>query len=146
MKTKRCIALLLLTVYLLTLGGAALRSLTCECVAMHARSHAAAACHLCAHCDRTVQEDDPAAAPFLSAPCCDDRHSTDIALYTDKLSDSERETARCTIITLLPDQTVECPCPTHIPALRETPLPPAEPLVEALWLTTSGFRAPPASV
>ncbi len=145
MKTKRYIALLLLTVYLLTLWSAALRSLTCQCITMHTHSHAAAACSLCTHCDRTVQEGDTA-APWLNASCCCDRHSTDIALYTDKLSHSERETAHGTIITLLPDQAVECPCPTHIPALRETPLPRTEPLVEALWLTASGFRAPPASV
>lgn len=148
MRTKRYISLLLLTVYLLTACGSAISSLTCDCVTMHAHTRSAHTGGVCAHCSHHAEHagDTPEADTFLNAPCCGDRHSTDIELYTGTDSGSERETVRCTFVMLLPAQAAECPCPAHVPALRQRPVIPAEPLVAAVWLPAAGFRAPPASV
>ena len=88
MRGKRFISTLLLTVYLLAVSGAAWASLSCDCVTMHARTaHVhSCRCHCSCHHHVRAAHDAPADGVSLTAPCCDDRHSTEIELYTAALS------------------------------------------------------------
>lgn len=143
MKLKRAISLLLLAVYLFAAGGSAFASLSCECVSLKTR-----ASHVCcAHCDHTYADAFAAktAKEAMSAPCCNDLHSTEVTLYTPGSTDSERY-VRCVVICLPPSLAAECPCPTHIPFLREKPAERRPPFVADACLLCVGFRAPPALV
>ena len=98
MSKKHLIAAWLLAVYLLMAVGPAWASLSCHCLRHHAESGQADVCcahhphqhghstqhEVCAACDVLAH------APTWSAPCCSDRHSTDIALYTNDDDRSER--------------------------------------------------------
>ncbi len=83
MKRTRYIACWLLVVYLLTAIGPACASLTCRCRVMTACTEAVDGHHhdhddCCRHSlPRTTSEQSA-----WDAPCCTDRHSTEIALYT----------------------------------------------------------------
>ena len=170
MRTKRIIASWLLAVYLLTAFGAAYASLSCECAmgrraaAVHALcacghvhtapSGTAAACGGAMRCDADTAACGHAAcgpivcgpsAADLSAPCCCDRHSTEIALYTDGASEEERS-VRCAVLLLPPDAAAVCPCPAHRPAMRRRAVEPPAPCLPATEFPATGFRAPPASV
>ncbi len=85
MKRTRYIACWLLVVYLLTAIGPACASLTCRCWVMTARTEAVDGHHhghdgCCCHKSiRTTPEQ----SACWAAPCCTDRHSTEIALYTN---------------------------------------------------------------
>lgn len=144
MKLRRTISFLLLAVYLLLAAGSALRSLSCECVAMGGHAHDKASCcrHACCAARFAV-----AAVPdgSFAAPCCDDRHSTEIALYT--VSDTEGDkAARCAVIHLPASLAVECPCPAHAPLLRRPAIMPSVPLPAAPLPGLLGLRAPPVTV
>lgn len=95
MPLKRHIARLLLTVYLLAVGSVAWTSLSCPCVAKSVERHATSCC-CCTH-----SADHLADKEHLSAPCCDNHHSTEIALYTNPFpQDDERGVKR--VVTQLP--------------------------------------------
>ncbi len=146
MARRRYISLLLLAVYLLAAGGGAYVSLSCRCIA---EKHACAqvhGCHGCADhgaCGRCVFDD--GAAQTLEAPCCGDRHSTEIDLYTGAHSDYEKA-VRCVVTLLPPSLAAECPCPAHVPALRRRSVERPAPVPAAPLLEFAGLRAPPASV
>ena len=97
MSAKRTItACWLLLVYLLMAVGPAWASLSCRCMMHRTAVEEVAAC--CAHHHHHHGQHEQHAActacealehaPAWSAPCCDDRHSTEIALYTN--GDDER--------------------------------------------------------
>lgn len=134
MRVKRCIALLLLAVYLLATGGRACAALTCDCVAMH--GHAA---HLC--CDHCAEHAAPDGLPLWKAVCCDDRHSTRIDLYT--AADDDSRVVRVAVCDLLAALVAdECLCPLCRPAgmqPAERPSPPES----GPELPACGLRAPP---
>ena len=115
MKLKRSISLLLLAVYLFATAGTALASLTCKCVAMKARTEHACCCH-CLHV-----ADLPAAAGGEMR-----------ARYT-----------RCIVLDLPPALAAECPCPAHVPFLREKVAERRTPFVREASTLSVGFRAPP---
>lgn len=161
---KRYIALALLAVYLSTAFGAAYASLTCACIwGTRTTEHAVCACghshgdsadaHTpCCGADAARGGDavcgrgaSDCAAAALSAPCCGDRHSTEIALYTDGASEEERP-VRVAVSELLPEAAAVCPCPAHRPAMRRRAVDPPAPYVPSTELPAAGFRAPPASV
>lgn len=136
MKLKKYISLLLLTVYLLATGGSAYASLACHCVAM--KSHVEHACCTC--CDH--KDDLPAAKADITAPCCSNHHSTEIELYVRVSSETE-ESGKSLVMDLPPSLCAECPCPAHIPFLRETLAERRAPFVRAACVLPSGLRAPP---
>lgn len=138
MKLRKYISLLLFAVYLFAAGGQAVASLSCHCVAM--KAHVAHfCCHHCSHDDAASS-----AAEALGAPCCGNHHSTLVELYT--ASSEAQKQVRCTIICLPPALAVECPCPEHIPFLREACRERCAPFVKQDYLLPVGFRAPPALV
>lgn len=144
MRRKRFISILLLTVYLLAVGGTAWASLSCDCVTMHARTiHTHACCH---HCHHHVQHahDLPDVDTSLSAPCCEDRHSTEIELYT--ASTDDEHTCKCVVIALPHCLAAAQTARLAAPKFRKQALAPpvvrvaADPLIR-----TAGLRAPPVS-
>lgn len=138
MKSKRYISLLLLAVYLFATGGAAYASVSCECVSMSVRT-AHVCCHHCCHADGAASSGDKS----LTAPCCDDRHSTEIELYTASGSDSNEHSLKCAVLDLPPALAAECPCPAHVPFLRLKVAELRAPFVPDVRLLPVGFRAPP---
>ena len=84
---QQLVAWMLCMVYLVGVGGVALKSLLCPCVELH--QHEVTCCHDHGH---THAEMHPLAAAHnndFTMPCCDDRHSNRIELYTTS-SDEER--------------------------------------------------------
>lgn len=144
MKLRRIISFLLLAVYLTMAAGPALRSLSCECVAMdgHARGEASCCRHACCAARFVATE---AGDCCLAAPCCDDRHSTEIELYTGLDSETERS-VRCAVVHLPASLAVECPCPAHVPALRHNAVARTVPLPAGPASGIPGLRAPPVLV
>ena len=138
MKLKKSISLLLLAVYLFATAGAAVASLSCECVSM--KAHAAHVC--CHHCQHM---EDAATSPggVMRAPCCGNHHSTDIELYTSSNAGNSEKYTRCVVLALPPTLSVECPCPAHIPFLREKVAEQRSPFVREACILPVGFRAPP---
>lgn len=103
MKSKRYIACWLLVVYLLTAIGPAYASLTCRCTVMKARTEAIGCCHHHDHADCHASAETTPERAELSAPCCDDRHSTEIALYTNGNDDRTDRTVLPVLTALLPE-------------------------------------------
>lgn len=150
MKLRRIISFLLLAVYLTMAAGPALRSLSCECVAMGAHVRHEHHDVGCSHsgCPRAccAGASDGASAPVcVAAPCCDDRHSTEIELYTGLDSETERP-VRCAVVHLPASLAVECPCPAHVPALRHNAVARTVPLPAGPASGIPGLRAPPVLV
>lgn len=138
MKLKRSISLLLLAVYLFATAGASVVSLTCKCVSMKARTE-----HVCcSHCQQHA-EDAAVADGVMRAPCCGNHHSTDIDLYITAGPDNSERYTRCVVTDLPPALAVECPCPEHIPFLREATAERQTPFVPEACILPVGFRAPP---
>lgn len=139
MKLKKLISLLLISVYLFAVGGTAYGALACECVSFE--THAT---HVrCHHC--CVPDDVPVGGAALASECCDDHHSTEVELYTRVSSDDEYRT-KCVVLDLPPSLAVDCPCPAHIPFLRETIAERNAPFVPKACVISVGFRAPPVLV
>ena len=133
MRGKRFISTLLLTVYLLAVSGAAWASLSCDC-----------RCHCSCHHHVRAAHDAPADGVSLTAPCCDDRHSTEIELYT--AAQDDEPTCRCTVIDLPHCLAAAQSARLAAPKFRKQAL--APPAVRALpdpSLPLSGLRAPPVS-
>lgn len=129
---------MLLAVYLFATGGAAYASVSCKCVSMSVRT-AHVCCHHCHHADEAA----PSADKSLAAPCCGDRHSTEIELYTGSGSDSNDRTLKCAVLDLPPALAAECPCPAHVPFLRQTVAERDAPFIPDVRHLPVGFRAPP---
>ena len=109
MKPKRYIACWLLVVYLLTAIGPAYASLTCRCTVMKARTEAVC-CHHHGHAHCHVSESTMPEHSAWEAPYCNDRHSTDIELYTDGTDNRTDKTVQPASSALLPDDlTVAAP-------------------------------------
>ena len=144
MKLRRTISFLLLALYLTMAVGPVALSLSCECVAMvgHARGEASCCRHACCASRFVASE---AVDCCLAAPCCDDRHSTDNALYTAADAEGDRQ-LRCAVIHLPASLAAECPCPAHVPALRSRPVERPAPFPADPLLGLCGFRAPPVTV
>ena len=141
MKLKRSISLLLLAVYLFATAGTALASLTCKCVAMKARTEHACCCH-CLH----VADLPAAAGGEMRAPSCGNHHSTEIELYVSSSFDNNERYTRCIVLDLPPALAAECPCPAHVPFLREKVAERRTPFVREASTLSVGFRAPPVLV
>lgn len=141
MKLKRYISLLLLAVYLFATAGTALASLTCKCVSMKARTE-----HVCcSHCQQHAAE--AAADGVMRAPCCGNHHhSTEIDLYLFSHGDNGEKQIRCMVTDLPPALAAECPCPAHVPLLREKTVQRQAPFIAEACMLPVGFRAPPALV
>ena len=149
MKLRRIISLFLLAVYLILAVGPAALSLSCECVAMgaharHAGLHASGCCaHAC--CAADASADSASARASVAAPCCDDRHSTEIELYTGLGSETEKH-ARCIVVHLPAALAAESSCPARIPTLRRRPVERSVSLPADPSSGTPGLRAPPVLV
>lgn len=139
MKAKRYISLLLLTVYLFTVGAPAWASLSCACVASKVVKEHACCCH-CSH-----EDDAPAAVADLSAPCCGHHHSTDVELYTAGSSDNERQ-VRALAVDLSPALAAEAPASLDPPTRRVRIFQRRTPHPRQASLSGVSLRAPPASV
>lgn len=137
MKLKRLISLLLLAIYLTAWGGPAYVSLSCKCVTMS--SHVC--CHHCQH-----SADAAGAGESLKAPCCGNHHSTEIELYVSSSFDNNERYTRCIVLDLPPALAAECPCPAHVPFLREKVAERRTPFVREASACSVGFRAPPVLV
>lgn len=137
MKLKRLISLLLLAIYLTAWGGPAYVSLSCKCVTMS--SHVC--CHHCQH-----GTDAAGAGESLKAPCCGNHHSTEIELYVSSSFDNNERYTRCIVLDLPPALAAECPCPAHVPFLREKVAERRTPFVREASTLSVGFRAPPVLV
>lgn len=145
MKSNRYIAWFLCAVYLAVTAYPAAASLTCKCLTTHAAvEHACGGC--CAHAGAHIRAEaaECPADGALSAPCCTDRHSTDIALYTAS-PDGERP-CKCAVLMLphclLAARAAQLASPKF---RKEHPEPPAV-LPQAPCLHAAGLRAPPVSV
>ena len=134
MKLKRLISLLLLAIYLTAWGGPAYVSLSCKCVTMS--SHVC--CHHCQH-----SADAAGAGESLKAPCCGNHHSTEIELYVSSSFDNNARCTRCIVLALPPALAAECPCPAHLPFLREKVAERRTPFVREASACSVGYRAPP---
>lgn len=143
MKLKRYISLLLLAVYLFATAGASVTSLTCKCVTLKARTE-----HVCSsHCQQHTADAASAADGVMRATCCGNHHhSTEIDLYLFSHSDNSEKYIRCVVTDLPPALAVECPCPAHVPLLREKTAERLTPFVPEACILPVGFRAPPALV
>lgn len=97
MTWKRSIACWLTAVYLLMAVGPAYASLSCRCTVMKARTTAA-----CCHHHSPVAAETPEHAEW-DAPCCCNRHSTKIILYTNETDDRTDRIAAPVSAALLPD-------------------------------------------
>ena len=97
-KMQQMVAWALCVVYLVGVGGVALSSLLCPCVELH--HHEATCCHDHGHTHADMHPLAAAHANDLSAPCCDDRHSNRIELYTS--SQDEERAAKIVVRNLLP--------------------------------------------
>lgn len=86
---RQLMALVLCAAYLMWVGGAALSSLLCPCVELH--QHSEQCCHDHGHSHPDMHPLQAAHDADLSLPCCDDRHSNEILLYTQG-EDDERQT------------------------------------------------------
>lgn len=86
---RQLMALVLCAAYLMWVGGAALSSLLCPCVELH--QHSEQCCHDHGHTHPDMHPLQAAHDADLSLPCCDDRHSNEILLYTQG-EDDERQT------------------------------------------------------
>ncbi|WP_418992156.1 hypothetical protein [Alistipes sp.] len=136
MKLRRYISLVLLAVYLFATGGTAYASVSCECVS---KAPTVSACchHHCTDIPCGGRDGDS-----LTAPCCGDRHSTEIELYTGSGSENERG-PRCVVLDLPPALAATCPCPAHVPFLRLKAVERPAPFLPDLRILPIGFRAPP---
>ena len=79
-KGRYGVALVLMAVYLLGVGGTALSSLLCPCVELH--RHSTSCCHDHGHTHTDMHPLAAAHDSDLSLPCCDDHHSNRVLLYT----------------------------------------------------------------
>ncbi len=142
MATKRSIACWLLAVYLLTAIGPAYASLTCRCTAMKARTEAVCCGHHGhAHCH--VSECAAPAKSTWEAPCCNDRHSTEIELYTGGTDDRTDKTVQPASSSLLPDGlSVAAPAPAFSGRVTDRR---AQFLCHGS-VRCAGLRAPPARI
>ena len=86
---RQLMAWVLCAAYLMWVGGAALSSLLCPCVELH--QHSEQCCHDHGHTHPGMHPLQAAHDADLSLPCCDDRHSNEILLYTQG-EDDERQT------------------------------------------------------
>lgn len=142
MRTKRYIACWLLVVYLLTAIGPAYASLTCRCTAMKARTEAVCCCHHGhAHCH--VSDSTAPAQSAWEAPCCNDRHSTEIELYTNGADDRTDKTVQPVSSALLSDGlSVAAPAPAFSERVTDRR---AQFLCHGS-VRCAGLRAPPARI
>lgn len=99
MTLKRSIACWLTAVYLLMAAGPAFASLSCRCMIENA--HAETAC--CHHHSPVATDETPEHAEW-DAPCCCDRHSTKIVLYTNENDDRTDRIAIPVSSALQPDE------------------------------------------
>ena len=138
MRTRNYIALLLLAVYLLATGGAAYRSLSCQCLEpAHAAEHLC-----CADGHDTAEMFDIDEALHAACPC--DRHSTAIALYT-AVSDDARP-CKCAVLALPHCLAAAQAARLSAPKFRKERIEaPSVSLPQAPCLLATGLRAPPVS-
>lgn len=92
------VALVLVAVYLFGVGGTALSSLLCPCVELH--RHSTTCCHDHGHTHTDMHPLAAAHDSDLSLPCCDDRHSNRVALYTS--ADDEQRLTKVAMRPLPP--------------------------------------------
>lgn len=97
-KERYGVALVLFAVYLLGVGGTALSSLLCPCVELH--RHSTSCCHDHGHTHTDMHPLAAAHDSDLSLPCCDDRHSNRVALYTS--TDDEQRLTKIAMRSLPP--------------------------------------------
>jgi len=88
----------LLVVYLLMAIGPAYASLSCRCKAAHARTEALCCHHHAAADDATGHDAE------WHAACRCDRHSTEIALYTNGNDDRTDKTVLPVLAAIMPDE------------------------------------------
>jgi hypothetical protein len=140
MNPRRIIALLLLALYLFAVGGEAAAALSCDCVRLHAHpGHEHPHCICCVHHDAASAGD----ALHLTAPCCDDSHSTEIALYT-ALSSLLDKAARRVVLALPPTLAAELPAVAEQLLHRCDAAERPDVLPDDGLLRAAALRAPPA--
>lgn len=146
MARRKYISLLLLAVYLLTTGGAAYASLSCRCLTeMHAcvSAHGCCACaNPCAHARRVC---DDGAVQTWEAPCCDDRHSTEIELYVGASHDDENE-VRCAVLALPHCLAAAQAARLSAPKFRKERIERPVARIRPSFVAVAGLRAPPVLV
>ena len=156
MKLRKYVSLLLLVVYMASTGWTAYASLSCRCVTW-TRSHAVhttACTHGCAHhtcthrraavrscgcatlCNTAIQQIHGA----VQAPCCEDRHSTEIALYTP--GDDERSTRNIAPASEIPAKYDNVSAPFAAASTDKT-VERRAPFISDGYLHCAGLRAPP---
>lgn len=144
MKRTRYIACWLLAVYLLTAIGSACASLTCRCCVMTARTEAVGGHHhdhdgCCRHSSIHTTPEQSA----WDAPCCTDRHSTEIALYTNG-SDGRTDRMVLPVLTAsLPD---DLPIAAPDAALADRTTDRRTPSLCHGSVRCAGLRAPPSRI
>ncbi len=104
MRLKRYIALLTAAIYCFAIVAPAHASVTCECV-----TRGAAAAHAC--CTHCLSGDCSPEGVHIAAPCCEDRHSTEIALYTFASEEDNAPVRRIAALDLPEALAAESTCP-----------------------------------
>lgn len=100
-EAKWYIALLLTAVYCFAAGGPAVASLLCRCMVANDRVESFCCCSLL-HVDTQGEH-------FADGPCCSDKHSTDVALYTFAAEGMEKAVKRLHVNELPPSLAAEAP-------------------------------------
>lgn len=95
MKARKRISLLLLAAYLFATVGVAVASLTCHCVAAKAAAVEHLCCSHCQHPDTALPADSE-----MHAPCCGNRHSTEVDLYTSTHLEENEQSVKCAVCDL----------------------------------------------
>lgn len=114
MKLKRSISLLLARRLSFCDGGDGFGVADVQVRGNEGRTEHACCCH-CLH----VADLPAAAGGEMRAPCCGNHHSTEIELYVSSSFDNNERYTRCIVLDLPPALAAECPCPAHVPFLRE---------------------------
>lgn len=150
MSKKQLITCWLLAVYLVMAVGPAWSSLSCRCNRhVHAAEAAAGCCGAHAHHTHVHHHPDCTTCraleqqPAWSASCCDDRHSTDIALYTG--GDDDR-TDRLSGVAVLQLAAAEQPLAVAVPCIRLLLYDPSPGALYHGSVRCVGAHAPPARV
>lgn len=134
------VAWVLCVVYLIGVSGMALSSLLCPCVDLH--QHSEICCHDHGH---THVELHPLAAAHdadFSAPCCDDRHSNRMVLYT--LGEDTERQLKVVVRDLPLMMLAEGPEPEHaLPQIHFERWLDRVPLIRSCAVQLKALRAPP---
>lgn len=139
-RMRHMVAWVLCMVYLVGVGGVALSSLLCPCVELH--HHSEVCCHDHGHTHPDMHPLQAAHDADFSAPCCDDRHSNRVQLYTvgEDMERTMKSAVRDLPTVLLADLQLTDPA---LPGVKWEALSERVPRPQPCVVQLKALRAPP---